>query len=247
MSLTYRENCPQAYQPPGFVDQEEFAGTVGEKICDTLRKSAGDPVGEVQVGHQQVAMSVRPFRTYEPSTSIDPQDIAMSKQLRAMQKTSSQRTTNLVSTLQDTGSRRKRNIDMPLPVKRMKLPPCPEHRGRDSQQGLLPQKQIEETEPSRHTVSKIDTHEKGVLFENDRDGGLQQQETDDHRDQNTITNPESLGTSRPLRRKISISRNLINIDRSSSVESESAAQALESSLGIDYSSDVATTSTATAE
>ncbi|KAK6367417.1 hypothetical protein LTS17_010343 [Exophiala oligosperma] len=246
MSLTYRDSCPQAYQPPGFVDQEEYPGKIGERICDTLWKSHGDLMGEVQVGNEQIAMSVRPFRIDEPSTSIDPQDMAMSKQLQAMQKTSSQRTTNLVSTLQDSGSRRKRNSDVPLPVKRMKLPYHPGHQERNSQHDFLQQEQIEGTEFSKHDAATIDTHEAGLSPETDQDRDLQPQKTD-YRGPNTSTNSKLPGSTRSLRRKISISRNFINIDRSSSVESQGVEQGLESNVGIDDSSDIATTSTATAD
>ncbi|EXJ81566.1 hypothetical protein A1O1_07630 [Capronia coronata CBS 617.96] len=121
MSLTYNEACPDIYQPPGFMDTDHLEQSSGQLLCGVLGHVVEDIVGSLDTSHHQVDVAVCRNPLKDAETPIDPQDAAMSKQLQAMQKTSSIRSTDLVSTLRDSISRKRRN-GSPIPnEKRLKL------------------------------------------------------------------------------------------------------------------------------
>ncbi|OAP54663.1 hypothetical protein AYL99_11111 [Fonsecaea erecta] len=109
MSLTYNETCPMPYQPPGFVDKDDYQEGEGQIMCEALLKRDEDVVGVLECGHQQVRVAV------SVQSSIDLQDTEMSRQLQAMQKTSSSHSNNLVSTWRDSFPGAKRPRTGPIP------------------------------------------------------------------------------------------------------------------------------------
>ncbi|KIX04221.1 uncharacterized protein Z518_07775 [Rhinocladiella mackenziei CBS 650.93] len=109
MSLTYTEHCPVIYQPPGFVDKGDLEE--GEAICETLREDAGEAVGTLETGSHHVRVGICLHRPQNAEMSVDWQDAAMSRQLQAMQKTSSVQSTILPSTMRDPGSKTKRQAE----------------------------------------------------------------------------------------------------------------------------------------
>lgn len=121
MSLTYNNACPISYQPPGFVDREHFKEGDAGTICDSLLRDVQDVVGKLETGHHRVNVGVTLQASRETQPSPDVQDTTMSKQLQAMQKTSSVHSTNMVSTLRDSGEGAKRKRDaLPPKAKRLK-------------------------------------------------------------------------------------------------------------------------------
>ena len=150
MSLIYNDDCPPSYQPPGFVDQQDFPDEAGDKICNTLWDDGWNMVGKLETGHHQVAVGVRSLHSEEAISSVDPHDTAMSKQLQAMQKTSSQPTTNLISTLRDSGSRRKRADNVPIPAKRVKVAHGQGVQEDGVQRQFDSNRQAEETDDPKH-------------------------------------------------------------------------------------------------
>ncbi|KAK5264273.1 hypothetical protein LTR99_003580 [Exophiala xenobiotica] len=145
MSLVYNDDCPPKYQPPGFVDQQDFPHEAGDKICNTLWDDGWSMVGKLETGHHQVAVGVRSLHSEKTTSFVDPHDTAMSKQLQAMQKTSSQPITNLTSTLRDSGSRRKRANNVLIPAKRLKVA-----HGQEVQEDGV-QKQVNSNQPAEET------------------------------------------------------------------------------------------------
>ncbi|KIX96602.1 uncharacterized protein Z520_07868 [Fonsecaea multimorphosa CBS 102226] len=115
MSLTYNETCPMVYQPPGFVDKDEYQEEEGGAMCEALLRRDEDVVGALECGHHQVRVAVRLQSAQREESSIDLQDTEMSRQLQAMQKTSSSRSNNLVSTLRDSLPGLKRPRTGPIP------------------------------------------------------------------------------------------------------------------------------------
>ncbi|KIW93161.1 uncharacterized protein Z519_05766 [Cladophialophora bantiana CBS 173.52] len=115
MSLTYNETCPMVYQPPGFVDKDNCQEAEGQAMCDALLKGDEDVVGVLECGHHQVRVGVRLQGAKREKSSIDVQDAEMSRQLQAMQKTSSSHSNNLVSTLRYSFSGSKRPKEGPIP------------------------------------------------------------------------------------------------------------------------------------
>ncbi|KAG9772225.1 hypothetical protein ABEF93_006143 [Exophiala dermatitidis] len=112
MSLSYNDRCPDNYQPTGFVDSNELAEPNGPLICEALERTMGTTVGSLHTGHHSVNVGVSGTISIKEGTSLDPEDAAMSKQLQAMQQTSSVQGTNLVSTLPDcrAGSKRRNSF-----------------------------------------------------------------------------------------------------------------------------------------
>ncbi|EXJ82467.1 hypothetical protein A1O3_06280 [Capronia epimyces CBS 606.96] len=121
MSLTYNDECPNIYQPPGFMDRDDPEEPDRLLICEALEQGVGDIVGKLDTGHYQVNVGVCQRASEDTDTPPDPQDAAMSRQLQAMQKTSSIRSTDLVSTLKDSRSDKRKN-DFQVPGrKRLKV------------------------------------------------------------------------------------------------------------------------------
>lgn len=114
MSLTYTEQCPLVYQPPGFVDKEDFEDGDKKSICDAILQGTGDIIGTLDTQHHQVSVAVLLQCAGDAISSPDLQDATMSKQLKAMQKTSSFRSTNLISTMRDSAFGSKRETDGPV-------------------------------------------------------------------------------------------------------------------------------------
>ncbi|OAL22115.1 hypothetical protein AYO22_07475 [Fonsecaea multimorphosa] len=54
MSLTYNETCPMVYQPPGFVDKDEYQEEEGGAMCEALLRRDEDVVGALECGHHQL-------------------------------------------------------------------------------------------------------------------------------------------------------------------------------------------------
>lgn len=115
MALAYNQSCPTLYQPPGFVDEDEFQEGDAQAMCDSLVAGAGDVVGVLETGHHEVRITVRLADAEAQDSSIDLHDIEMSKQLQAMQKTSSSYSNNLLSTLKESTPAAKRRTDAPIP------------------------------------------------------------------------------------------------------------------------------------
>ncbi|OQV03309.1 HORMA domain-containing protein [Cladophialophora immunda] len=115
MSLTYNETCPMVYQPPGFIDKDEYQEEEGHAMCGALLKQDDDVVGILECGHHRVRVAVRVQSAAREEPSIDLQDTEMSRQLQAMQKTSSSQSNNLLSTLRDSLPVSKRPRDGPIP------------------------------------------------------------------------------------------------------------------------------------
>ncbi|KIV83182.1 hypothetical protein PV11_05232 [Exophiala sideris] len=262
MSLVYNDECPVDYQPQGFVDQADLAGVDGEKICDILWTNKGEEVGRINAGHHQVAVGVRSLHREADAAPVDPQDTTMSKQLQAMQKTSSQRSNNLVSTLQDPVARPKRWNDMPAPqAKRLKVASAQKSQisgNRHLQDmGDLERRSTQSTTqntsplPVQESVlpkEKASTGSYPALITTDANNARTPCDSSDDVDMATANPslPESSPVTRKLRRKISISRMLVNIDRSPSVPSVGMEGSCRVENDIDYSSDFTAPSTVTA-
>ncbi|KIW62466.1 hypothetical protein PV04_10639 [Phialophora macrospora] len=115
MSLAYNKSCPALYQPPGFVDKDDFQEGDAEVVCDSLVGGSENVVGVLESGHYQIRVTVRMADSEVPDSSIDPQDTEMSKRLQAMQKTSSSHSNNLLSTLKESTPATKRRINASIP------------------------------------------------------------------------------------------------------------------------------------
>ncbi|OAG41271.1 hypothetical protein AYO21_04434 [Fonsecaea monophora] len=115
MSLTYNETCPMVYQPPGFVDKDEYQEGEGQTMCEALLDRDEDVVGMLECGYHQMRVAVHLQDAARQEPLIDLHDTEISRQLQAMQKTSSSHSNNLLSTLRDSfpGSKRSRNGPMP--------------------------------------------------------------------------------------------------------------------------------------
>ena len=113
MSLSYNQTCPTRYQPHGFVDTDDFQEEDVAAVCDSLGTAADDTVGMFETGHHQVRITASVSSSDAQDSSIDPQDTEMSKHLQAMQKTSSNYSNNLVSTLRGSTPAVKRRADSP--------------------------------------------------------------------------------------------------------------------------------------
>jgi hypothetical protein len=103
MSLAYNENCPTFYQPPYFVDTEDLQTDENQTLYGELWAGPNESLGKVETGHHRVSIDFCSKHSVTCSVSTDLQDTAMSNQLRTMQKPSSIRSTNLLSTLGDPG------------------------------------------------------------------------------------------------------------------------------------------------
>lgn len=103
MTLAYNENCPTLYQPPYFVDAEDLQSDGYQTLYGELWEGPNESLGKVETGHHRVSIDFCSKHTVACSVSTDLQDTAMSNQLRTMQKPSSIRSTNLISTLGDPG------------------------------------------------------------------------------------------------------------------------------------------------
>ena len=88
------------------LERRDGGSTWGALLQDT-----GEIIGKLETGDLQVSVGVRHNRLADADNSADPQDTIMSKQLQEMQKTSSPRSTNLLSTMRDSGPRSKRQAD----------------------------------------------------------------------------------------------------------------------------------------
>lgn len=120
------------YQPPGFVDKDDFQEGDVQEICDALEAGAEDVVGMMDSGHYQVRVTVRLSNSEAQDSLIDPQDTEMSKQLQAMQKTSSNPSNNLLSTLRESLPRVKRPAAGSIPNgKRAKIQTDEKHLDRE--------------------------------------------------------------------------------------------------------------------
>ena len=121
MSLAYNQACPAPYQPSGFVDKDDFQEGDAQAMCDYLTADTEDVVGMLETSHHQVRVTVRLANLEAQDSSVDFQDTEMSKQLQAMQKTSSSQSDRLLSTLKGSTPAAKRRTDAPIPSgKRMK-------------------------------------------------------------------------------------------------------------------------------
>ncbi|EXJ54587.1 hypothetical protein A1O7_09928 [Cladophialophora yegresii CBS 114405] len=118
MSLAYNKSCPTLYQPPGFVDKNDFQEVDAEVVCGSLGGGTEDVVGVLESGHYQIRVTVRTAESEAQDSSVDLQDTEMSKQLQAMQKTSSSHSNNLLSTLKESTPAIKRRADAPIPDSR---------------------------------------------------------------------------------------------------------------------------------
>ena len=116
MSLAYNQGCPPLYQPPGFVDKDDFQEGDAQAMCKSLAADSEEIVGMLETGYHQVRVTVRLANSEAQESPIDLQDTEMSKQLQAMQKTSSSHSNNLLSTLKGSTSAAKRRADGPTPT-----------------------------------------------------------------------------------------------------------------------------------
>lgn len=115
MSLDFNQTCPILYQPPGFVDKDDFQEGDAQEICDALVAGDEDVVGTMNTGHYQVRVTVRLSNSEAQDSLVDLQDTEMSKQLQTMQKTSSNPSNNLLSTLRESLPPTKRSTDGSIP------------------------------------------------------------------------------------------------------------------------------------
>ncbi|KAJ9614524.1 hypothetical protein H2200_002661 [Cladophialophora chaetospira] len=121
MSLAYNKSCPPLYQPSGFVDRDDFQEGDVEAIYDSLTADGADVVGMLDTGHHQVRVTVNLTHSEAQDSPVDLRDTEMSKQLQAMQKTSSSQSNKLLSTLKGSTPATKRRSDAPNPLsKRVK-------------------------------------------------------------------------------------------------------------------------------
>jgi hypothetical protein len=125
MSLAYNKSCPTLYQPPGFVDKNDFQEGDAESVCDSLVGGSEDIVGVLESGHYQIRVTVRMADSEAQDSSLDSQDAEMSKRLQAMQKTSSSHSNNLLSTLKESTPATKRRINAPIPSGKRAKPTAP--------------------------------------------------------------------------------------------------------------------------
>lgn len=260
MSLVYNNECPASYQPRGFVDQADFGDGHGQEICDILWKNKGEEVGRLDAGQHQVAVGVCALHCEQEKAPVDPGDTAMSKQLQAMQKTSSQRSNNLVSTLKDSGRPSKRKTHMPVSnAKRLKTGGAQKLQA-NSQKQLWDKDDIEgqsmhknaSPSPAQEPVlvkKKMSMEGSPALVANDGTDTCAPWDYSDDRDmapaKSSLTGPSPVTPRHG--RKISISRMLIDIDRSPSVASMSMEESCRRETELDYASDFTAPSTVTAE
>jgi hypothetical protein len=114
MSLSYNEACPPLYQPPGFVDKDDFQEGDAEAMRNSLEESAEDIVGTFETNHYQIRVAACLSSAPPQDSSVDFRDTEMSKQLQAMQKTSSSYSNNLLSTLRGSPPAVKRRSNAPI-------------------------------------------------------------------------------------------------------------------------------------
>lgn len=103
MSLAYNDACPTLYQPPHFVDADQYEHSNAGPLLDHLWKQDGICVGELETSHHCIAVGVRSLK---PSSSSEVQDSAISTHLKTMQRTSSSHNDGLPSTMLDSQARR---------------------------------------------------------------------------------------------------------------------------------------------
>lgn len=96
------------------MDKDDLEGPNRQLLAGVLRPVVGDTVGRLDTGHHQVNIGVCRWGSQHAEILLDPQDAVMSKQLQAMQKTSSIQSTDLVSTLRDSRSGKRQN-GFPIP------------------------------------------------------------------------------------------------------------------------------------
>jgi hypothetical protein len=115
MSLVYNGSCPTLYQPPGFIDRDNFQEWDARLLCESLAIDGGNVVGALETNRHQVRVALRlsDREAHPPSTDSD--DKGLSEQLQAMQETSSSQGNNLLSTLIESTPMRKRGPAGTLP------------------------------------------------------------------------------------------------------------------------------------
>jgi hypothetical protein len=96
MSLAYNHNCPDDYEPAGFVDAANHK--ILQEDWDKLWNDAGHPVSNFDASHHNVNVTAR-NSMFGYQTASQMQDTVISKQLQDFQKTSSTGHQGLVSTL----------------------------------------------------------------------------------------------------------------------------------------------------
>jgi hypothetical protein len=96
MSIAYNNNCPQAYDPPGFIDaaKSKIVGNEWRKMWN----ETGQAVSTFDSSHHTVSVMAR-NSTFGYQTASQMQDTAISKELQALQKTSSAGHAGMISTL----------------------------------------------------------------------------------------------------------------------------------------------------
>ena len=138
MSLSYNRTCPTLYQPPGFVDKNAFPDGGAQAMCNSLEAGTKDVVGMLDTGHYQVRVTACLSDSEAQEASIDLQDTEMSKQLQAMQKTSSSHTHNLPSTSKGSTPLVKRRADVAVSIsKRPKVTAVEESVGQEAIIGFM--------------------------------------------------------------------------------------------------------------
>lgn len=96
MSIAYNDNCPDSYEPAGFIDAANHQ--IVPQDWDKLWGGAGQIVSKFESSHHAVSIAAR-NATFGYQTASQIQDTAISNQLQLLQKTSSGRHPGLVSTL----------------------------------------------------------------------------------------------------------------------------------------------------
>ncbi|KIV97548.1 hypothetical protein PV10_01287 [Exophiala mesophila] len=104
MSLAYTQAWPLLYQPKHFTDAEQDKPLGGRPILDLLWDDGDHSGGNMETSHHHVHTEIRSLAP--PSLSSGVQDVAMSKYLRTMQRTSSPHRDSIPSTLQESRSSR---------------------------------------------------------------------------------------------------------------------------------------------
>lgn len=172
MSMSFRSDCPQQYQPLGFQSARDHS--LDMQDWNKLWQLPTSPTITFEPTHHIVKIATR-NKEYEEQTASQLQDTIMSKHIHNMQRTSSNRHNGVEST-------------MPVPA--------------------TPAQSLQVAALKERTARKR-THEKAALEDNGRD------RCSNGSDKDVIT---------PRRRRISISRMLVTVNKPSSASELSVSE-----------------------
>lgn len=96
MSIAYTEDCPQHYQPNGFLDAKHH--DINSEDWTKLWQQPAQEVSKFEAAHHSLTLAAR-NSTLGHSVASQQQDTALSKHLQGLQNTSSENHPGLVSTL----------------------------------------------------------------------------------------------------------------------------------------------------